>query len=118
MEENKETQKEPVQNEKAEQQAENDDERDFRDNKLWALLSYLGVLVVFPLIMKRDSQFVQFHVKQGLVLLVGWVISWLPFGPIIGIVALVLSVIGIINVLNGEKKSLPIVGELAEKIKL
>lgn len=89
-----------------------------KENKLWALLSYLGVLVIIPLLVKKDSKFVQFHVKQGLVLLAGWVLSWLPFGPIIGLVVLVFSVIGIINVLSGEMTKLPIVGELAEKIKL
>lgn len=91
---------------------------DAKENKYWAVLSYLGVLVIIPLIVKKDSKFTQFHVKQGLVLLVGWILSWLPFGPIIGLVAFVFSIIGIINVLSGETKPLPIVGELAEKIKL
>lgn len=91
---------------------------DVKENKLWALLSYLGVLVVLPLIMKKDSKFALFHAKQGLVLLAGWILSWLPFGPIIGIIALIFSIIGIINVLNGEEKKLPIVGDLAEKINI
>jgi uncharacterized membrane protein len=94
------------------------EEKDIQNNKMWALLSYLGALVVIPLVMKNDSPFVQFHIKQGLVILIGWMLSWLPFGPIFGIVAFVFSIIGIINVLNGEMKKLPIVGDLAEKIKL
>lgn len=91
---------------------------DVKDNKWWALLSYLGVLVIIPLLAKRDSEFAQFHVKQGLVLLAGWVLSWLPFGPIIGLIAFVFSIVGIINVLSGEKKKLPLIGDLADKIKL
>lgn len=94
-------------------------ENDIKNNKIWALLSYFGVLVLIPLLGKKDSSFVQFHAKQGLVLLVGWVISWFPvFGWAIGLIVFVLSIIGIINVLNGEKKKLPIVGDLAEKINL
>jgi uncharacterized membrane protein len=91
---------------------------DAQANKWWGVLCYLGVLVVIPLIQKKASPFVEFHTKQGLVLLIGWAISWLPFGPIIGILALVFSVMGIINALSGEMKRLPLVGELAEKINL
>lgn len=94
-------------------------ESDIRDNKIWALLSYLGVLVLVPLLGKKESPFVQFHAKQGVVLLIGWVVSWFPvFGWAIGLIVFVLSIIGIVNVFNGEKKNLPIVGELAEKINL
>lgn len=111
-------QQEVPKTEQVAQKIETVEEKDIKDNKLWALLSYLGVLVVLPLIMKKDSKFTQFHVKQGLVVLAGWILSWLPFGPVIGIVALVFSILGIVNVLNGEQKKLPIVGELAEKINL
>lgn len=115
MEENEKAQAESAQNE---QKNETNKEKDIRDNKLWALLSYLGVLVIIPLIMKNDSEFVQFHVKQGLILLAGWIIAWLPFGQIIGLIAFIFSVLGIINVLSGKQEKLPIVGELAEKIKI
>lgn len=86
--------------------------------KLWALLCYLGVLVVIPYLLKKDSEFVQFHTKQGLVLLAGWVLAFLPFGPILAIVLFVLSIIGVVNVLSGEMKKLPLTGDLAEKVKL
>lgn len=105
--------------EQTETKTETAEEKDVKENKVWALLSYLGVLVIVPLLGKKDSAFTQFHAKQGLVLLIGWVISWFPiFGWAIGIIAFVMSIIGIINVLNGEKKKLPIVGDLAEKINL
>lgn len=93
------------------------EESDAKNNKFWAVLSYLGVLVLLPLLLKKESPFVQFHAKQGLVLLIGWLVSWLPFGPIIALIVVVLSILGIINVISGEKKNLPVVGELAEKIK-
>ena len=34
-------------------------------SKLLACLSYLGILVLIPLIAAKDDEFVQFHVRQG-----------------------------------------------------
>ena len=102
MEEDKTTQQAE---ESVNRKAESVGDKDIEENKILALLSYLGVLVLVPLFGKKDSPFVQFHAKQGLVLLIGWVISWFPvFGWIIGIIVFVLSIIGILNVFNGEKK--------------
>jgi uncharacterized membrane protein len=89
-----------------------------RDLKLWGVLAYLGVLVLIPLFLKKDSEFVQFHAKQGLLILIGWIIAYFPFGFIFWIASFVLSVMGIVSVLQGEKKELPLIGELAAKIKL
>ena len=89
-----------------------------KDLKLWGILCYLGVLVLIPLLLKKDSEFVQFHAKQGLLLLIGWIVAYFPFGFIFWIASFILSVMGIVSVLQGEKKSLPLIGELAAKIKL
>jgi uncharacterized membrane protein len=89
-----------------------------RDLKLWGILCYLGVLVLIPLLLKKDSEFVQFHAKQGLLILIGWIIAYFPFGFIFWFASFVFSVIGIVSVLQGEKKELPLIGELASKIKL
>lgn len=90
-----------------------------KDDKLWAVLSYLGVLCLIPLLVKKESEFVQFHAKQGLIILIGWVISWFPvLGWIIGILMFVFSIMGIMQVLSMKKEKLPIVGDLAEKINI
>ena len=34
-------------------------------SKVLACLSYLGILILIPLIAARDDEFVQFHVRQG-----------------------------------------------------
>jgi len=97
------------------------------DNKVIAILSYIGVLCLIPLLMKKDDKFVFFHAKQGLVLFIveiityfvlmipilGWIIA-----PIASLIWLVLSIIGIVNVLGGEMKELPILGKYAGKIKI
>lgn len=38
------------------------------DERWLSLLSYLGPLVFIPMFVKRDSDYVQFHAKQGLLL--------------------------------------------------
>ena len=88
-----------------------------------AALSYLGILVLVPLLTKKDDEFVQFHIKQGLVLLVVWVIGWVIFWiPIIGwLVAIALficTVIAFIQALGGKKWEIPLVADLAKKINL
>lgn len=100
-------------------EAVSEDQKDVAENKWVAVLSYLGVLFLIPLLAKRDSKFAQFHAKQGLVIVIGELFAWFPvFGWVLGIILFVFSVMGIINVLSGEMKKLPVVGDLAEKINL
>ena len=107
-----------------EQVSENSKEE---DNKLMGILSYIGVLCLIPLLTKKDNTFVFFHAKQGVVLfiaevatafvaaipLLGWVVA-----PIVSIIWLILAIIGIVNVLDGKQKELPILVKYADKIKI
>jgi uncharacterized membrane protein len=94
-------------------------------NTVMAILAYLSILVIIPLLVAKDDPFVKFHVKQGLILaIIGLVISALSmsmmiwiFFPVIGIIniaLLVLSIIGIVNVIQGKEQKLPLVGHLAD----
>jgi uncharacterized membrane protein len=103
------------------------DENDVQENKVIAALSYLGLLVLVPLLAKKDSPFCQFHAKQGLVLLVAWVIigavSIIPIlGWIIGILCSIFLfacfIIGILNALTGEIKELPLIGQYSSLFNL
>ncbi len=106
------------------------DAKDIEDNKVMALLSYIGVLVLVPLLAKKDSKYAQFHAKQGLVLFLGEVINgilylipgvnfvWFFIGWIVSIFFIILSIMGIINAYQGHAKELPVIGGLAPKIKL
>ena len=87
-----------------------------------AVLCYLGILVLVPMLTKDKSDpFVKFHIKQGLVLLVLWVIAAIVAIPLFAIIWIVytilgiLSIIGIINVLNGKEDKLPLVGQFGDK---
>lgn len=93
-----------------------------KDNKMIAVLSYLGILVVVPLLLKSEDAFVKFHVKQGIILVIGWIIGMVlyPFmglGFLIHITIVVFSIMGIINVSEEKMKDLPFVGEMAKKLK-
>jgi uncharacterized membrane protein len=93
-----------------------------------AVLSYLSILVVIPLISDaKNDLFVKFHVKQGLVLLISEVIGWVflavPFvgwflAPVLQLIFLILIIIGIMNAVNGQTKELPIIGHLARSINI
>lgn len=108
------------------------DYEDVRNDKVMAVLAYLGFLVLIPMLTAKESEFVRYHVRQGLRLLVtelifyvGYCIlsftilsiSWHLYSivKIIGIVRYlfpVLIVIGIINVVTGKKKRLPVIGNI------
>lgn len=91
------------------------------------VLSYLGPLVIIPLVTTKDDPFVKFHIKQGLVLLVIEVIVyaistalWQFWGiyRLIHLVLVIFSIIGIINVIQGKEKELPLLGSFAHSFKI
>jgi uncharacterized membrane protein len=99
------------------------DDRDAQENKYTAIFSYIYILFLIPLLAKRDSKFCQFHAKQGLVLFVVDIIAslfgWVPlFGQLLMIAVAIVSVVGIIKVLNGEYWKIPYIYEWSEKIKI
>lgn len=107
------------------------DKTDIETNKAMAVLAYLGLLALIPLIAARKSPYARYHTNQGLVLLIAEMaysilygilnsillaISWrLAFiASILGfasIVFLVIALVGIINALNGRAKELPVIGK-------
>ncbi len=98
-----------------------DKQKDIQENKGLAMLSYLALLFVVPLLVKPESKFVKFHVKQGIVLTIGWVVGGIlyPFmglGFLVHIAIIVFSIMGIMNVSEGKMKNLPIIGDLAKKL--
>lgn len=97
--------------------------KDVELNKGIAALSYVWILVFVPLFLRRDSAFAQFHARQGLVLFVGWLVSfifmWFPgVNMILFLVVLLLSVLGVMHALNGEMWEMPYLGKFAKKIHL
>lgn len=97
---------------------------DIDENKVMAALSYLGVLVFVPLLVKKEDPFVRWHVKQGLVILVGGVIAllavaWVPvIGNLLFLLLMVVDIIALVQALLGRRWVIPVIGQLAEKFRI
>lgn len=97
---------------------------DIDENKLLAALSYVGVLVLVPLLVRRNDEFVRWHAKQGLVILAGLILallaaSWYPpAGNVLFLVLIILDVIALVQALLGRKWRIPVVGKIAESFKV
>ncbi|MES2461441.1 MAG: hypothetical protein V4671_12735 [Armatimonadota bacterium] len=88
---------------------------DVEKNKVFAILAYLGILFLVPMLAAKESPFAMYHANQGLVLFLFaialGVITMIPVVGIIGWVAhIVLMILGIINAANGQMKPLPLIG--------
>ncbi len=101
---------------------------DIEKNKVMAILSYLGILVLIPIFAVKDSPYTKFHANQGLVLLIveiGYSVITRIINSIIGVslvwtllslvnlLFLALAILGIVNAVNGKAKKLPIFGEIS-----
>ena len=101
----------------------NDKDWDIEQNKNIAALSYVWVLCLVPLLGKRNSEFAQFHAKQGLVIFILEVIVglliWFPvFGQLGMLVLIIVSVLGIVKAVNGEWWEIPYIYDWSKKIKI
>ncbi|OGC57207.1 hypothetical protein A2425_00910 [candidate division WWE3 bacterium RIFOXYC1_FULL_42_17] len=87
-----------------------------------AIVAYF--IFFLPLLTEyKDNDFVKFHVKQSiLILILGVGISLISYIPVIGIIGMlgsialvVLWVLGILNAASEKKEPLPIIGKYAEQ---
>lgn len=83
------------------------------NDKLFGILSYIGILWLIGMLAGK-TQFSKFHANQGFVLwLASIVCAIIPFiGWLCEIAVFVFMIMGIINVVNGETKELPVIGKI------
>jgi uncharacterized membrane protein/RNA polymerase subunit RPABC4/transcription elongation factor Spt4 len=102
------------------------------EDKVMCVLSYLGILCLIPYLTKKQNPTVMFHAKQGLVLLIVEAIAWVAFWFILFIPFLgwmlarvldlvllgcfIISIIGIIQAVQGNRWKIPVLGDYAEKL--
>lgn len=105
------------------------------DEKTISIISYItivGWMIAYIRLSKSKSPLAVFHIRQSLFLMLcafgvcvaqmlfafipylGWIISISLSVVLIGF--LILWIIGLINAINGEQKSLPIVGNRAQDL--
>ena len=99
---------------------------DIEQNKVFAVLAYIGPLFLVPLLAAPHSRFARYHTNQGVVLFLVWLIVYcgvwlvtvipllgclmLPLHFIVPLCGLVLMIIGIVNAAGGQYKPLPWIG--------
>ncbi|MCI8603967.1 MAG: zinc-ribbon domain-containing protein [Ruminiclostridium sp.] len=101
------------------------DPNDVQQNKVMAVLAYIGILFLVPLLAAPNSQYARFHTNQGLVLflfdiVVGILTAVLAFIPFIGLIVssllglgvFVLMILGIVNAATGKANELPLIGKI------
>ncbi len=98
-----------------------DGKKDGDNEKVLAALSYIGIFFVVPLFVPgKKSPFMQFHVRQGIVLFV--IEALLAAIPVIGwmaiLVPVVASLYGAMQALAGRQWELPYIGKYAKRINL
>lgn len=110
------------------------DIEDVRTNKAMGVLSYLGILVLIPILAgNKNSEYVRFHSNQGLVLFIvsvvvnllsgnwvfglhsfinfrGWWFGWIF--DLIELALFIIAIMGIVHACRGERKELPIIGQI------
>lgn len=90
--------------------------------KLLAAVGYVSFLCLLPLLLKRESNYCQFHGKQALYFAVFWfIMAFLSFIPGLGILKLLelLSIVGCAYMAySGSYFKIPILGDEAEKLQL
>ncbi len=106
---------------------------DAADNRMMAILAYIGFLVFIPIFAAKNSKFARYHSNQGLVLFIieliygivvaiinsvmlfsfwqwgAWAVLSVVFG-LVWILFAVLSILGILNAYRGVEKPLPLIG--------
>ena len=104
------------------------------DRTIFLVLSYIGILCLIPLLAKKDDPEVQWHAKNGLALFIAELV-WIAIrialifiripglscgmaavGCVVWIGFLVLSVMGIIKAVNGQRFRIPILTDMSEKM--
>lgn len=95
-----------------------------------SVISYISALSLISYFVEKENKFVKYHAKQGLNLFIieiigdvalsilsmifGWHLRFIPniLSTVFGVCTFALSLIGIINVLNGKAKELPVINKI------
>lgn len=87
-----------------------------QDDKIWGLLSYLWILSIVALAMKKNNDYVRFHANQGALLFVISLIGIIPgIGQLVGLIVFVIAIIAMIKAYSGEKWPIPVFAKQAKE---
>lgn len=87
------------------------------ESRLWAAASYLWIISIVVLAARKNDAFARFHANQGaLLFIISIPMCFIPIiGWLINLIIGILSIIGIIKAITGEKWELPLLSGVATK---
>lgn len=101
---------------------------DIQQNKVYAILSYIGILFLVPIFAAKNSPFAKFHANQGLALFIAEIAvgilntigSWIPYigwifsvaSGLVSLACVIFCIMGIVYAAQGQAKELPIIGKI------
>lgn len=99
------------------------------EEKALGAICYIPIVGLVMYFVKKDSSFVLFHAKQGLVMSIIWVAIWILSAVLfwwlwflgwiwylLEVVVGILALVGFIQALMGKRWKVPLVSSFAEKI--
>lgn len=98
-----------------------DDITGIDQSRLLAAMSYLAFLVFFSLFANRGDAFVSYHARQGLIIFIGYVLGgiasiWVPIiGNLFILLLMIVSVMGVIHAVQGNRWKIPVITNIANK---
>lgn len=92
------------------------DAKDIEENKVLACLSYVGILFLIPMLVKKDSKYCQENARQGIVMFCAALLMAIPvIGWLWGIVVIVVDIMAIVHTLQGKFWRIPGAYDLSKK---
>ena len=97
---------------------------DVEEKNIYAVLCYIGILIVVPLLVKKDDPYVNWHIKQGIVVLaiiIGSLIAsaWIErLGNLMFLLILIVDLIAAVQALMGRRWKIPLIGDIANKFNI
>lgn len=103
------------------------------DRTIMVILAYLWILALIPLLMKKEDREVQWHAKNGLVILGAEIVIWIVFlvlgfampdiagcgvatiQCVVWLAFLVVRIIAIVKAVNGQRFKVPVISDFADK---
>jgi len=103
-----------------------ENERPSEERRMAAVMAYIPFLCFVPLIRMRDDKYAYFHARQGLVLFFLEIIAFIFSFPhlsqlfwtaiIIGCIGA--AVAGIIFAIQGKMHRIPVIGDIADRLRM
>lgn len=94
------------------------------ESRLYAAMSYLYVLVIVPWLLRRRDPFVNWHVRQGLIVLAVSVAAlilaawWPTAGSLLFFAVLIADVVALVMAMQGRRWRIPLLSMLAGKFRV